>query len=86
MIIFTPEIMDLNKRIALQFNNRCVIDFKPYNHMHHILPKSLGGKDIDENKVPLCAECHDKVHSSGNTLYWIRFLRKLRDRRLEELG
>lgn len=27
-------------------------------HFHHVVPRSLGGK----NTVPLCEECHGKVH------------------------
>ena len=29
-------------------------------HMHHVVPKSLGGTKT----VPLCSSCHAKVHSS----------------------
>jgi hypothetical protein len=82
--MFMREIMDSNQKIAQKYNNRCIIDFKRYNHMHHIQPKSLGGKDVEENKVPLCDRCHEKVHA-GHSLYWMRFLKNLRIRRLKEL-
>jgi len=26
---------------------------------HHLVPRSLGGDDIDANLIPLCARCHD---------------------------
>lgn len=29
---------------------------------HHVVPLSLGGKDIDTNIVPLCENCHRLVH------------------------
>lgn len=30
---------------------------------HHIIPRSLGGKDIMSNLVPLCYDCHSRLHS-----------------------
>lgn len=30
---------------------------------HHILPKAMGGKDTWDNKIELCALCHDNVHA-----------------------
>jgi 5-methylcytosine-specific restriction endonuclease McrA len=76
--------MDLNQKIARQFNYRCVIDFKRYNHIHHILPKSLGGKDDEENLVPLCMECHELIHSMG-AVKWTYTLQQFRKRRLKEI-
>lgn len=29
---------------------------------HHVIPKSLGGKNSKSNLVPLCYECHSKLH------------------------
>lgn len=31
-------------------------------HLHHIVPLSLGGTNNIDNIVPLCEECHSKVH------------------------
>jgi len=33
-------------------------------HKHHIVPKSLGGKDDDTNLIDLCIKCHGLAHSS----------------------
>ncbi len=30
---------------------------------HHILPKGMGGLDTWDNKIELCALCHDNVHA-----------------------
>ena len=31
--------------------------------IHHILPKSKGGKDLVNNLIALCRQCHINVHS-----------------------
>ena len=31
--------------------------------LHHVVPLSLGGNDIDSNKVPLCSYCHSLIHN-----------------------
>ena len=36
-------------------------------HVHHITPKSEGGKDTMENLITLCEECHQKRHSNPDT-------------------
>lgn len=33
---------------------------------HHIVPRSMGGPDIDRNLVTLCATCHRKLESLYN--------------------
>lgn len=41
--------------------------------LHHVVPLSLGGNDIETNKVPLCSKCHAKVHGLNSTTrgtYW----------------
>ncbi len=30
-------------------------------HLHHIVPRDLGGDDLPDNIVPLCPDCHDRV-------------------------
>ena len=34
--------------------------------IHHVLPKSLGGRDIDTNIVKICTTCHNKIHGTQN--------------------
>lgn len=31
--------------------------------MHHVIPKSKGGKSSE--RVPICDECHGKIHRKG---------------------
>jgi hypothetical protein len=31
-------------------------------HLHHIIPKSRGGLDVEDNLIQLCIDCHGKAH------------------------
>lgn len=33
--------------------------------LHHLIRRSQGGDDVAENIIPLCGECHTKLHA-GN--------------------
>ena len=32
-------------------------------HCHHVVPKHEGGSDLPDNRVGLCHECHERVHT-----------------------
>lgn len=32
---------------------------------HHIVFRSMGGDDVEDNMLPLCTDCHVLVHSKG---------------------
>ena len=49
---------------------------------HHIVPLSLGGTNNIKNIVPLCEECHSKIHNQKN-IHW-RQLQKEGIRALKE--
>ncbi|MFA5135494.1 MAG: HNH endonuclease signature motif containing protein [Patescibacteria group bacterium] len=36
--------------------------------IHHIKPQAFGGQDIPENRVMLCASCHDVLHKAEHKL------------------
>ena len=40
----------------------CGLDCKDKIIYHHIVPISLGGNDVINNIVPLCANCHELIH------------------------
>ena len=36
-------------------------------HLHHITPLAIGGTNEESNIVPLCEECHGKIHGMDLT-------------------
>jgi len=51
----------------------CEICGSKGQHSHHIISKSLGGKNTKENLTKLCASCHFEVHK-GNIIIEGKFL------------
>lgn len=43
-------------------------------HVHHRLPRALGGLDVDENLISLCDTCHSMKHASLHASLGARFL------------
>lgn len=41
----------------------CEICKNKGHHKHHIISKSLGGKNTNDNLTFLCASCHHEVHT-----------------------
>ena len=44
---------------------KCINCGKSPCELHHVVPLSLGGNDIDTNKVPLCSKCHTIIHGTN---------------------
>lgn len=34
-----------------------------HRHIHHRMPRALGGKDTPDNLISICPGCHDTLHS-----------------------
>ena len=48
------------------YKGRCVMCQRKADHVHEIIPRSQTKNwDTFENRVPLCASCHDDVHKTG---------------------
>lgn len=41
---------------------KCINCNNPASELHHVVPLSLGGNDIETNKVWLCSKCHAIIH------------------------
>ena len=76
--------MVLRQKIAQIFKNRCLICFRRYNHIHHIIPLSLGGTNAEENLIPLCFKHHIEIHARG-AFNSIKHLQELRSKRIKWL-
>ena len=51
--------------------DKCFECNEPKEHMHHVIPKSKGGKKT----IPLCAKCHGLVH--GKDFLKMKTLQKI---------
>ncbi|EKF86586.1 HNH endonuclease [Methanobacterium formicicum] len=85
---FPPEVKE---NLFIACHRRCCIchEFKGTNmEVHHIIQKADGGKDTEENGIPLCFDCHANVgsynsrHPKGNK-YSPTELRRHKDQWLE---
>jgi hypothetical protein len=60
---------------ALQRDRRCVLCGLPDSNsltVHHLRPRSLGGRDHERNLVALCRSCHDRVETfSRRLIAWV---------------
>ena len=77
--ILYSEVLEL-------FNHRCGLNpSHKYQHIHHIFPRGVGGKDELENLIPLCAVCHGKIHREG-TRKWRKHLEEIIQSRIQRKG
>ena len=74
-------------RLLKLFNYRCLICLRKAVTLHEIVPKSKRPKDWmeDENRVPVCARCHDMIHADGSAV-WRDKLTEFRRKRLHDKG
>ena len=38
------------------------------DHCHHVVPRHEGGSDLPDNRIGLCKECHDRLHTGKVTI------------------
>lgn len=68
---YNDEFNEARKIVIERDKGLCVRCRFHGNHVHHILPRSLGGSNDLSNLVLLCMECHEWVHA-GNTSVWLQ--------------
>ncbi len=49
------------KAYRKRFRYICMFCLNSGNYIHHIIPLSKGGKDLEENIILLCFDCHKKA-------------------------
>lgn len=52
---------------------------RKFLHIHHLVPRSKGGKDEPSNLVTLCEKCHSAIHIERQVSLGKRFLEYCRD-------
>jgi hypothetical protein len=63
--------------IKEKYNNQCAICLRRACHVHHVLPRSRGGRNVITNGLLLCNNCHKEVHADNELLkYWINEFKK----------
>lgn len=55
----TPMI--LKGKVLQRDEMTCQICYKDADHVHHIIPKRMGGLDVLENLTSVCRRCHKLI-------------------------
>lgn len=61
---------ELRKTVLKRDGNRCRACGRKASEIHHILFRSLGGKDEASNLLALCDSCHQSAHGHVLKLRW----------------
>lgn len=64
---YPDDWKSLSQSIKAKHNNRCskcgcVGSFDNPIQLHHLIPLSRGGRNVQANFVPLCSICHRRSH------------------------
>lgn len=54
--------MDVVEGVLERDNYQCQSCGDLRVHVHHVVERSLGGKDTEENLVTTCFRCHERIH------------------------
>ncbi|MGE7880355.1 HNH endonuclease [Peribacillus muralis] len=72
---FSKMIRD---EVKIRYNNQCAVCYQRGHHIHHVMPKSRGGRKVFTNALLLCNTCHKEVHAENKLLnYWIRTFKEM---------
>ncbi|MGG4267412.1 HNH endonuclease [Peribacillus simplex] len=72
---FSKMIRD---EVKVRYNNQCAVCYQRGHHIHHVMPKSRGGRNVFTNALLLCNTCHKEVHAENKLLkYWIRTFKEM---------
>ena len=61
----TSEWYKIREEVLFRDNftcKECGIRMKNGLHVHHVIPRRLGGSDNEDNLIILCNRCHQKHH------------------------
>jgi 5-methylcytosine-specific restriction endonuclease McrA len=66
--IIVPDLVEADEAIFLLYSGLCAFcERADGGALHEIVPRSKRPKDwwLTENRVPVCATCHDIIHDKG---------------------
>src|SRR5690625_446027 len=64
----------VRKKIMKEENNCCQMCGKRATQIHHVMPRSRGGRGVYTNGMAICNGCHTRIHKDNDLLnYWINF-------------
>lgn len=62
---------ELRRRVLRRDGGKCrVCRFAKAFEAHHVVFRSLGGKDVARNLISVCRECHRDIHGHVVRLRW----------------
>lgn len=60
------------------YSNQCGQCGRNACHVHHVMPRSRGGRNVFTNGLLLCNDCHKQVHADNDLLKeWINRYKKM---------
>lgn len=72
---FSKMVRDEVKK---HFDDRCAECGKHGIHVHHVMPRSRGGRNVFTNALLLCNDCHKEVHADNEKLNgWINLFKRM---------
>jgi HNH endonuclease len=72
---FSKMVRDAVKE---KYNNECAMCGRRACHVHHVMPRSRGGRNVFTNGLLLCNDCHKEVHTENKLLkYWINEFKEM---------
>jgi len=58
-------LVALKRRVRKRDGGRCRVCGQTGGDLHHLVPRSLGGRDSDTNCLLLCRKCHQLRHAGA---------------------
>lgn len=72
---FSKMVRDAVKE---HFDNMCADCGGRACHVHHVMPRSRGGRNVFTNGLLLCNDCHKEAHANNEILNsWIKKFKKM---------
>lgn len=61
----------VREKIMQDENNRCQMCGVKATQIHHVMPRSRGGRGVYTNGMAICNGCHVKIHQDNKLMeYW----------------